>query len=420
MVDRIEGLNQQFRSNKGMTFNSGKPSQPKRDDDVVIIGMARTAMTRAKRGPQKDTGTEAMLKPVLEAVADQAKIDKAVVEDIVIGSVLQSGAGSTPARMAGFLAGYPETTCVYGINRLCSSGLQAVATVANAISSGEISCGIAGGVESMSNGNMMDAVNPNLLSEQVFENEKAQNCLMPMGITSENVAAEFGVDRATQDKMAVESHKKAAHALKMGWSQKEVTPYKTFVKDKDGNQKEVLVDKDDGCRPQTTFEGLQKLKPAFQKNGTTTAGNSSQVTDGAAAILLCRRDVAVKLGCKILGRIVSYAVAGVPPKVMGIGPAYAIPAALKKGGLGMDDIDIFEINEAFASQASYCVKKLNVPAEKLNPRGGAIALGHPLGMTGARMIVTLFHELERTNKKRGLVSMCIGTGMGACGVFERE
>lgn len=165
---------------------------------------------------------------------------------------------------------------------------------------------------------------------------------------------------------------------------------------------------------------MAKLKPAFQKDGTTTAGNSSQVTDGAACILLTRRDVAVKLGCKIYGRILSFAVAGVPPRVMGIGPAFAIPAALSKAGLDVKDIDIFEINEAFASQAAYCVKKLGVPKEKLNPRGGAIAIGHPLGMTGARMIVTLFSELERTKQKRGLVSMCIGTGMGACGVFERE
>ena len=191
---------------------------------------------------------------------------------------------------------------------------------------------------------------------------------------------------------------------------------------KTGEQKEVLVDKDCGVRPETTLESLGKLQPVFVKDGTgtTTAGNSSQITDGAAVILLTRRDIAVKLGCKIYGRILSFAVAGVPPKIMGIGPAYAIPAALGKAGLSVSDIDIFEINEAFASQAAYCVKKLGVPKEKLNPRGGAIALGHPLGMTGARMIVTLFSELERTKKKRGIVSMCIGTGMGACGVFERE
>jgi len=181
-----------------------------------------------------------------------------------------------------------------------------------------------------------------------------------------------------------------------------------------------LVDKDDGVRAETTVEGLSKLKPAFKKGGSTTAGNSSQVTDGAAAVLMTRRSVAKKMGLKIIGRLVSFAVAGVPPEIMGIGPAVAIPAALKKAGLEMKDIDIFEINEAFASQATYCVEKLGVPKEKLNPRGGALALGHPLGMTGARMTVTLFSELERTGKKYGVVSMCIGTGMGAAGVYERE
>mmetsp|Transcript_7196 Transcript_7196/g.5463 ORF Transcript_7196/g.5463 Transcript_7196/m.5463 type:complete len:222 (+) Transcript_7196:409-1074(+) len=221
--------------------------------------------------------------------------------------------------------------------------------------------------------------------------------------------------------MAVESHQKAAASQKNGWSAKEITPYKTTVLDKDGNEKEMMVDKDDGVRADTTLEGLAKLKPAFNKdNGTTTAGNSSQVTDGAAAVLLARRDVAEKLGLKILGRILGYNVSGVPPEVMGIGPAVAIPKALEKAGLTIKDVDVFEINEAFASQATYCVEKLGVPKEKLNPRGGALAIGHPLGCTGARMIVTLFNELERTNKKYGIVSMCIGTGMGAAGVFERE
>ena len=393
---------------------------PKRDDDVVIIGMARTAMTRAKRGPQKDTGLEAMLKPCLEAVAQQSGIDKALVEDIVIGNVLMPGSAATNARMAMFMAGYPETTSVTGINRLCSSGLQAVATVANAIRAGQISVGIGGGFESMSNAQMADQINPNLLGEEVFACENANNCLMPMGITSENVAAEFGVDRATQDAMAAESHRKAAAAQAAGLLQAEITPYQTIVKDKDGNETRVTVDKDDGIRADTTAAGLGKLKPAFQKGGSTTAGNSSQVTDGASCILLARRDVAKRLGCRIIGRIVGFAVAGVPPKVMGIGPAYAIPAALQNCGLTMNDIDIFEINEAFASQASYCVKKLGVPAEKLNPKGGAIALGHPLGMTGSRMICTLMSELQRTQKRFGVVSMCIGTGMGAAGVFERE
>lgn len=416
-MNRLNNLDKQFRDNTN--FNGGTVGA-KRPDDVVIIGMARTAMTRAKRGPQKDTGIEAMLKPVLEAVAAQANIDKKLVEDICIGNVLGAGASATNSRMAGFLAGYPDTTRVQGCNRLCSSGLQAVATIANAIKAGEISIGIGGGAESMSNYSMMDAVNPSLLSEDVFKHEEAQNCLMPMGITSENVAAQFGVDRQTQDQLAYESHMKAARANKEGWAQKEITPYTTTIKDKDGNEKKIVVDHDDGVRANTTIEGLAQLKPAFQKGGTTTAGNSSQVTDGASCVLLARRETAERLGCKILGRIVAFATAGVPPKVMGIGPAFAIPAALANCGLTINDIDIFEINEAFASQASYCVKTLGVPKEKLNPRGGAIAIGHPLGMTGSRMIVTLFHELERTNKKRGLVSMCIGTGMGACGVFERE
>jgi len=361
-----------------------------------------------------------MLKPCLEAVAQQSGIDKALVQDIVMGNVLNPGSAATNARMAMFMAGYPETTCVTGINRLCSSGLQAVATVANAIRAGQMEIGIGGGFESMSNAVMSDQINPNLLSDDVFECEAANNCLMPMGITSENVAAEFGVSREQQDTLAVSSHKKAHAAQLDGRLNAEITPYTTTIKDKDGNETKVLVNRDDGIRPQTTLAGLGKLKAAFQKNGTTTAGNSSQVTDGASCVLLARRDVAVRLGAPIIGRIVGFAVAGVPPKVMGIGPAFAIPEALKRSGLTINEIDIFEVNEAFASQATYSVRKLGIPAEKLNPKGGAIALGHPLGMTGSRMIVTLMTELKRTNKKFGVVSMCIGTGMGAAGVFERE
>lgn len=241
-----------------------------------------------------------------------------------------------------------------------------------------------------------------------------------MGITSENVAERFGITREKQDQMALESQTKAVAATKNGWLQKEITPYKTLIKDKDGKANEVVVDKDDGVR-ETTLEALGKLKPVFKKEGgSTTPGNASQVSDGAACVLLTRRSIAKKMGLPIHGRILSYACAGVPPDVMGIGPAFAIPVALKKAGLTVNDIDVFEINEAFASQATYTIEKLSIPREKLNPRGGAIALGHPVGMTGSRMIVTLFSELHRTNKKYGIVSMCMGTGMGACGVFERE
>lgn len=206
----------------------------------------------------------------------------------------------------------------------------------------------------------------------------------------------------------------------MGWSKDEITVYETTLTDKDGNEKKVLVDRDCGVRPQTTVESLAKLKPAFKKNGTSTAGNSSQITDGAAVVILARRSYAVANNLPIKGRILSFAVAGVPPEIMGIGPAVAIPKALAQTGLSVKDIDVWEVNEAFASQATYSVEKLGISYDKLNRRGGAIALGHPLGMTGARMICTLFSEMERTNEKLGVVSMCIGTGMGAAGVFERE
>lgn len=413
----LSALSNQISSQQ--TLNAGK-ALPKSDDDVVIVGMARTAITKSKRGAQKDTAPELMLQPVLQEVIKQANIDPALVEDVAIGNVLQPGSGATTSRMAMFLAGFPASTSLQAINRQCSSGLQAVMTIANAIRSRQIDFGIGGGVESMSLYSMESGVDPNTLSNKVFEHPVAQNCLMPMGITSENVAEKYKVSREKQDQLAFESHQKAARAQKEGWLQKEITPYKTIIKDKDGKETEVLVDKDDGVRAETTLEGLKKLKPAFKKDGTTTAGNSSQVSDGASAVLLTRRDVAKKHGLKVYGRVVSFAVAGVPPEIMGIGPAVAIPAALKKAGLEIKDIDVFEINEAFASQATMSIETLGVPKEKLNPRGGAIAIGHPLGNTGSRQVVTLFHELERTAKKYGVISMCIGTGMGAAGVFERE
>lgn len=243
---------------------------------------------------------------------------------------------------------------------------------------------------------------------------------MNMGMTAENVAKKYGVSRKEQDQLAVESNAKAVKAQKAGLFAQEITVYETTVKDKDGNDVKVKVDRDDGMREDTTLESLGKVRAAFDKQGSVTAGNSSQVTDGAAAVLLMRRDVANKLGLKVKGRFLGYSVNGCPPEIMGIGPAVAIPPALKKAGLTVNDIDIFEINEAFASQAVYCVNELKVPREKLNPRGGAIALGHPLGCTGSRQVSTLFSELERQNKKYGVISMCIGTGMGAAGVFERE
>lgn len=402
-----------------VTFNAGRVP-PKSDDDVVLVAMARTAITKSGKGAQKDTNTEEMLVPVLQAVLQQAKLDPKKVEDVCIGSVLQNGAGANQARMAMFIAGIPETTTVKAVNRQCSSGLEAVMEIANAIRVNQIDIGIGGGVESMSQASLASAFDPKKLSPKVYENKLAKDvALINMGVTSENVAERFGISREKQDLMAFESHQKAAKAMAL--LQKEITPYKANIKDKDGKITEVLVDKDDGVRAETTLEGLAKLKPVFKKEGgSTTAGNASQVSDGAACVLLARRSVAKTLGLPILGRIVSYACAGVLPDVMGIGPAFAIPAALKKAGLQVNDIDIYEINEAFASQATYTIEKLGIPKSKLNPKGGAIALGHPVGATGSRMIVTLFHELQRTNTRLGVVSMCMGTGMGACAIFERE
>jgi len=322
--------------------------------------------------------------------------------------------------MSMFLAGIPETTACQSINRLCSSGLQSVATIANAIKAGDIELGIGGGFESMSNYDMKTGMYSDFVSKKIWENEGAKACRLQMGITSENVSAKFGVTRETQDTFALASHAKAVAAHKRGGFAKEITPYTTTVKDKEGKETEVVVDKDDGMRDGMTMANLTKLKPIFKEGGSTTAGNASQMTDGASCIMLARRDVANKLGAKVFGRILSFSAVGVAPEIMGIGPAAAIPAALEKCGLGMKDIDIFEINEAFASQACYCASHLKVPVEKLNPSGGAISLGHPLAMTGARMICTLFRELEETQKRFGLVSMCIGTGMGAAGIFERE
>jgi len=260
------------------------------------------------------------------------------------------------------------------------------------------------------------AINP-----RIFLNAQAKACLLPMGITSENVAHKYKVSRAVQDQMAVESHAKAADAIKAGRFKDEIVPVHTRIKDeKTGQEKEIVFDTDDGVREGTTLEVLAKLPPAFSKEGSTTAGNASQVSDGAAAALLMTRGRAKKLGLPILGVFRSFAVAGVPPEIMGIGPAAAIPLALQKAGLKVDDIDLFEVNEAFASQAAYCVQHLGIPAQKLNVNGGAMAIGHPLGCTGARMTATLLHEMQRRRARYGIVSMCIGSGMGAAAVYEVE
>merc|ERR1719310_580757 len=267
---------------------------------------------------------------------------------------------------------------------------------------------------------MATSVDPTKFSKNIADVPMAMACMVPMGITSENVAEKYGVSKEKQNQLAVDSHAKALAAQKQGLFTSEIVPVTTKVKDKEGKETQVTVSTDEGPRAGTTLEGLMKLNPAFKPGGSTTAGNSSQVSDGAAMVLLARRSEAKKMGLPILARLRSFAVVGVDPNLMGIGPAFAIPEALKKAGLTVNDIDIYEINEAFASQAVMSVNHLKIPKEKVNPKGGAIALGHPLGCTGSRQIATLLPELKRTKSKLGVVSMCIGTGMGAAGVIENE
>ncbi|KAH0932595.1 hypothetical protein HID58_009712 [Brassica napus] len=358
-------------------------------DDVVIVAAHRTALCKSKRGNFKDTYPDDLLAPVLRLYAHV---------------VMSFGA---------------ETVAVRTVNRQCSSGLQAVADVAAAIKAGFYDIGIGAGLESMTTNPMAweGSVNP-----AVKKFEQAQNCLLPMGVTSENVAHRFGVSRQEQDQAAVDSHRKAAAATAAGKFKDEIIPVKTKLVDpKTGDETPITVSVDDGIRASTTLATLGKLKPVFKKDGTTTAGNSSQVSDGAGAVLLMRRSVATQKGLPVLGVFRTFAAVGVDPAIMGVGPAVAIPAAVKAAGLELDDIDLFEINEAFASQFVYCRNKLGLDAEKINVNGGAMAIGHPLGATGARCVATLLHEMKRRGKdcRFGVVSMCIGTGMGAAAVFER-
>ncbi|KAG0047709.1 3-ketoacyl-CoA thiolase with broad chain length specificity [Gryganskiella cystojenkinii] len=391
----------------------------KSPDDVVIVNAVRTAMTRGKKGGFKDTVPEDLLAAVLIAIKDRTKIDPSIVNDICVGTVLQAAGGATVSRMAALYAGYPETTSLYTTNRQCSSGLQAVVNIATQIQTGLIDIGIGAGVESMTMG-----YGPSAMAGQVSEkipaaSQSAADCQMPMGQTSENVSSDFNIDRKRQDAFAALSFQKASRAQKEGKFVSEIVPVKTKIVDpKDDSVHEITVSKDDGIRDDTTEESLSKLRPAF--GGLTTAGTSSQVSDGAAAVLLMKRKTAHRLGLPILGKYITSAVIGCPPRIMGVGPAYAIPAVVKKAGIEIKDIDIIELNEAFASQAVYVIEKLGLDLKKVNPVGGAIAMGHPLGCTGARQIATLFPEMKRQHAKIGCTTMCIGTGMGMAALWENE
>ncbi|CCC13759.1 hypothetical protein SMACR_07268 [Sordaria macrospora] len=390
----------------------------KNPDDIVITLAIRTPLAKAKKGGFKDTTLEYLAYATLKEVRERSKIDPALVEDIAMGNV-SDGKASYKLRAAALAAGFPNTSGAYSLNRFCSSGLKAVEDIANSISAGSIEVGIAMGAESMSIGG--DALEKPFDEAVTSQSQESADCMQPMGWTSENVSRDFGITREEMDKYAAESFQRAERAQKAGLFDDEIVPIKTRVKDINGEWKEVTVTKDEGIRPGTTPESLAKIRVAFPQWGpTTTGGNASQVTDGAAAILLMKRSTAVKLGQPILAKYVGATVAGLAPRIMGIGPSVAIPKLLGKYGLTLNDIDVVEINEAFASMAVYCRDKLNLDWSKMNPRGGAIALGHPLGATGARQIVTGLAECRKSGKKILLTSMCIGTGMGMAGLFVNE
>ncbi|KAF5822105.1 putative acetyl-CoA C-acyltransferase [Helianthus annuus] len=408
-------------SNLSVSSCSAGNSHRATGDDVVIVAAYRTAQCKSKRGGFKDTLPDDLLSTVLKAVIEKTNVDPSEVGDIIVGTVLAPGSQrGIECRMASLYAGFPDTVPIRTVNRQCSSGLQAVADVAAYIKAGFYEIGIGAGVESMS----IDHIGPvSKVNPKVDKFAQARDCLLPMGITSENVSQRFGVTRQEQDQAAVESHKRAAIATSSGKFKDEIVPVHTKIVDpKTGEEKPVIISVDDGIRPSTNMADLAKLKPSFKKDGTTTAGTASQISDGAAAVLLMKRSVALKKGLPILGVFRSFEAVGVEPAIMGVGPAVAIPAAVKSAGLELKDIDLFEINEAFASQFVYCCKKLQLDPQKVNVNGGAMAIGHPLGATGARCVATLLHEMKRRGKdsRFGVISMCIGSGMGAAAVFESE
>ncbi|SDP92576.1 3-ketoacyl-CoA thiolase [Litchfieldia salsa] len=387
--------------------------------EAVIVAGARTPVGKAKKGSLATVRPDDLGALVVRETLKRAGNYQGEIDDLIIGCAMpEAEQGMNMARNIAALAGLPHTVPAITINRYCSSGLQSIAYAAERIMLGHSDTMIAGGAESMSLVPMMGhVVRPNV---QLAEN--APEYYMGMGHTAEQVAMKYGISREDQDEFAVLSHKKAAAAIKAGKFKDEIVPVDVNVKSVGKDLK--LIDRsytfsqDEGVRPNTTLDVLAGLRPAFSVTGTVTAGNASQTSDGAAAVMVMEREKAESLGLTPLAKFRSFAVAGVPPEVMGIGPVAAIPKALKLAGLELSDINLFELNEAFASQSLQVIRELGINQEIVNVNGGAIALGHPLGCTGTKLTLTLIHELKRRQQQFGIVTMCIGGGMGAAGVFE--
>src|SRR5262245_23668232 len=392
--------------------------------EAVIVNALRTAVGKAPRGSLKDTRPDDMAARVIkDLMARTPEVKPEEVEDVVIGCATpEAQQGMNMARQAALLAGLPNSSSAVTINRFCSSGLQAIAQAAEHIMCGFSEVAIGGGAESMSllpMGGHNLSPNPTLV-------DVYPDTYLNMGLTAENLARKYEISREQADEFSVRSHQNAAAAIDGGKFKDETVPFTIKARELETDAKgrgkirerELVFEVDEGVRRDTSLEGLAKLRPAFHVKGTVTAGNSSQTSDGAAAALVMSAEKAAELGLKPMARFVSFATGGVAPEEMGIGPIVAIPKALKAAGLELKDIDLIELNEAFAAQALSGIKVLNLDLERLNVNGGAIALGHPLGCTGAKLTATLLYEMKRRGARYGMVTMCVGGGMGAAGIFE--
>ncbi len=389
--------------------------------EAVIVAAARTAVGKAKKGVTRHVRSDEMAATVIKEALNQTegKLDPAEVDDVIMGCAMPEGAqGLNFARVISLRAGLPVDVPAQTINRFCSSGLQAIAMGAERIIANGADVVIAGGAETMSLVPMTGFhISPN---PYMAENEPA--VYMAMGHTAERVADEFGVTREDMDQFAYESHQKAARAVDAGYFAQEITPFEIeeTIIGEDGRPTTIktVFKEDEHLRRDTTLEALAKLKPSFREGGRVTPGNSSPLSDGAAAVIVMEAGKAAQLGLKPLARFVGFNVGGVRPEIMGMGPVVAVPKVLKRTGLRQNDIDLIELNEAFAAQALAVIRELEFDPEKVNVNGGAIALGHPLGCTGAKLTVQIINEMKRRNSKYGMVTMCIGGGMGAAGIFE--
>ena len=387
--------------------------------DVVIVSSVRTPVGRANKGALRATRPDELAAVAIKgALTRVPQLDANEVEDVILGCAMpEAEQGMNVARIASLRAGLPVEVSAMTINRFCSSGLQAIAMAAERIGSDSAEAIVAGGTESMS----LVPMGGHKISPNPWLVDHYPDAYLSMGLTAERVANRYGISREAADEFALRSHRKALAAIQAGHFADEIVPVPVTVSTPNGSKpkkQEVIFEVDEGPRADTSLDALASLRPAFHAKGTVTAGNSSQVSDGAAAAVVMSADRAIQLGIKPLARYVAFATAGYRPEEMGIGPVFAIPKALKLARLNLSDIDVIELNEAFAAQSLAVIKEAGLDPERVNPNGGAIALGHPLGCTGAKLTATVIRELKRRNRRYGMVTMCVGGGMGAAGIFE--